>query len=261
MICPKAEIRVSMVVAAVCRRVSGACSTAISWLMMLLTSSPLPMPADEIAAMFQVLRWPQAPRAANGNCPLAAPGRSVQEALYQAPVRRLSAQQRQHRLRDLVGLRHHRRGRPAAGSGRATGWRFRPRSRRPGCASGAAERFSDVVARFSTVVSKRDCRAPKAARWLLMLASAPSTRGQRAGGGIDVRHVQAVHRLQLRRGGRGGEEVGRVRHGREAEGLVRIQRDRARHDGRSRGGRGLARHRERGACRRCWRRSRSRRRR
>jgi hypothetical protein len=45
---PKAEIEVWIDVARVCRSVSGACSTFISPEMMLLTSRPLPMPAELI---------------------------------------------------------------------------------------------------------------------------------------------------------------------------------------------------------------------
>lgn len=37
-----------------------------------------------------------------------------------------------------------------------------------------ADRFSEVDSRLLTAVSKRDCKAPKVARWLLTLARAES---------------------------------------------------------------------------------------
>ena len=56
-ICPKADSLVCIVVAAVCRFVSGRFSTDISEVTMLLTSNPLPMPADEIVPVVLVMSY------------------------------------------------------------------------------------------------------------------------------------------------------------------------------------------------------------
>ena len=51
LILPYSETVLWIVVAFVCSAVSGCCSIAISWVMIELTSRPLPMPAELIVAM------------------------------------------------------------------------------------------------------------------------------------------------------------------------------------------------------------------
>jgi hypothetical protein len=48
---PNADSCVCIVAPAACSLVSGCFSTAISWVTMLFTSRPLPMPADEMVAV------------------------------------------------------------------------------------------------------------------------------------------------------------------------------------------------------------------
>ena len=164
-----------------------------------LAAGPVPVPA------FSAPRSDAAKTKRRGIAP--APLRSAAPPLARRTPR--SAQQLQHLLRQLVGLRDHRRAGLLQHLGARQVRRLLRRSRRPGCgcARPTGSRPSSAGSRSSTRSGSGSRRATRGCE--LTVVSAASTDGQRGVGAGDRRDVDRADRGAGRGDrGRAGEAAG-----------------------------------------------------